>query len=590
MTDLSIQYSLSIPDVNAHIAEVSIRVSHAAAGPLEFAMPRWTPGSYLMREFARHVQGLTAVGALCGALVVTKTAPGVWSVLVPRGDCGEVCVSYRLYAHDLSVRCNHVTDEHAFFNGAATFLFVQGCEDLACDLEIAAPCEDWKIYTALPCLDGAVFPLRAGRFQSSDYDHLIDCPVLMGAHQEVAFAAAGTTHRFVFSGAAPVPMEQLALDIPPLVEATAALFEGDIPYRSYLHLVLHTDSVRGGLEHRNSCAYMFPRNHYVAEDGYEDFLSLVSHEHLHAWNVKRIRPQVLGPFDYRHEAYTRALWVMEGVTCYYESVLLLRAGIVTEDRFLALLAKRIGALSQVPGRRLQSLETASLDAWIKHYRPDESSRNTSVSYYLKGEVVGWLLDLEIRCRTEGQRSLDDVMRLLWRRYRAEGTGFVEEELQGWVEDIAGGSLDSFFARFIRGTDEPDYGAALGRLGLALEPVGHDPELPDLGIETREAGDGVLVVAGVRRGSPAESAGVYPGDELVALGREKLDRRRKDGVLRRYRPGMEAELHLFRQGQLRRVLVRFGSKPVKEFAIRRLEQSDDQSNALREGWLARTPRE
>lgn len=585
MIDLPIQYSLSIPDINGHLAEVSIHIPTPAAGALRVAMPSWTPGSYLMREFARHVQQLRAEDHSGNPLNVHKTARGVWEVDVEQDGLEEVCVTYRVYCHDLSPRCNHVTDEHAFFNGPSIFMFVEGAESRACTLDVEAPRDDWKIYTALPNQEGATFPLRTARFEASDYDHLADCPLLLGAHDELAFSAAGTTHRFVFAGAAPVPTEQLALDIPPLVKATADLFDGDIPYDSYLHIVLHTESARGGLEHRNSAALLFPRNHWVAEHGYEDFLALVSHEHFHAWNVKRIRPAVLGPFDYLNEAYTRALWVMEGVTCYYESILLLRAGLVTEERFLELLAKRIADLRQVPGRKRHSLEDASFDAWIKLYRRDESTINTSVSYYLKGEVIACLLDLEIRAMTGGERSLDDMMRRLWTRYRQEGSGYPEEAFQGWLEEIAGGSLEPFFDRYVRGTDEPDYDAFFARVGLHLAAVDHDPARPYLGVGTKELGDGVIAVDNVRRGSPAEAGGLYPGDELVALDGLKFNRHTHDAILRRYAPGAEADLHVFRRGELRMLRVRFGSAPVTRYALSVDEAAPGEAKGAREAWLA-----
>ncbi len=578
-----IQYSLSISNVNAHLAEVAVHVPSPAAGALSVAMPSWTPGSYLMREFARHVQQFGAVDQTGERLAWRKTARGVWEISVPEGTA-EVVVTYTLYAHDLSPRCNHVTDEHAFFNGASAFMFVMGAEGRSCTLDIECPFPDWKIYTALPNQEGTTFPLCTGRFVATDYDHFIDCPILLGAHEVLAFPAAGTTHRFVFAGEAPVPTEQLALDIPPLVQATADLFDGDIPYDSYLHIVLHTESMRGGLEHRNSAALLFPRNHWVAEHGYEDFLALVSHEHFHAWNVKRIRPQVLGPFDYLNEGYTRALWVMEGVTCYYESVLLLRAGLVTEERFLELLAKRIADLRQIPGRRLHSLEDASFDAWIKLYRRDESSDNTSVSYYLKGEVVACLLDLHIRAVTDGAKSLDDMMKRLWARYRAEGTGYPEEAFQGWLEDIAGASLDAFFDKFVRGTEEPDYDEHLAPFGLRLEAVDHDPDKAYLGISTREIGDALMAVDKIRRGSPAEAAGVYPADQIVALDGLKLDRKTQDGLLRRYRPGSESELHVFRRGKLVSVKVRFGSPPVDKYAIVAAESPSAEAESARRRWL------
>jgi predicted metalloprotease with PDZ domain len=461
-------------------------------------------------------------------------------------------------------------------------MYVEGRQRLDHVLHVKAPFEAWKIYCALPSKARAELPVGEGRFEAQDYDHLVDCPIEMGDHQEFDFKACGALHRVVLVGRNQAPVERLKVDLPKLVKATKELF-GELPYKRYLTLVMHTEEGRGGLEHRDSTALVFPRDHYATEEGYEDFLCLWCHEHFHAWNVKRIRPTVLGPFDYTREAYTRALWAMEGITSYYENPLMVRAGLMTPMRALELFGRRIGTLLQTPGRRLHSLEEASFDAWIKYYRPDESTQNTTVSYYLKGELVACLLDLELRVRTGGERSLDDVMRELWRRYQASGEGFVEEHLQGLIEEVAGGSLQGFFDAYLRGVEEPPWEECFARVGLRFEPADHDPAKPYLGVNQREVGD-TLWVESVKAGSAAEQAGVSPGDELVALDGKKLDRRSLPRLLAGIKPGHEVDLHVFRLGVLRCIRVRFGSALVERYALRPDPDASPQTFALARGWL------
>jgi predicted metalloprotease with PDZ domain len=579
-------YTICVSDPNANELEVTLTLRGLSPGPLRLLMPAWSPGSYLLREYARHVQRFQALAGEHGDEAPTlpwrKTARGAWEVQIPEGVT-TLTVRYFLWAYELSVRCNYVSTQRVFINGASTWMRAEGF-DGPCALEARAPREDWKIYTALPCADGAVTPLHRARFEAESYDHLVDCPIEMGDHQEFLFQASGAAHRLVMAGPHRAPVDQLVQEIPRIVKATRALF-GELPYKQYLTLVAHADEGRGGLEHRDSTALIFPTHHYAAEHGVEDFLCLLTHEHFHAWNVKRIRPAVLGPFDYDREAYTRALWLMEGTTCYYETILMYRAGLMTAPRMLELLGQRIGEVSQTPGRKLRSLEEASFDAWIKHYRPDASSRNTTISYYLKGELISWLLDLEIRRRSDNQRSLDDVMRHLWHRYGRPDLGFDEDQLPAIFAEATGVDLTDCFARYVRGVEDPDWAALLSDFGLTFQPHQHDPARPTLGLTHREDGDRLLIDS-VKQSGPAQQAGLYPGDELVALDNHKIDRRTLPALLAGRRPGEQIDLHVFRLGQLTHARLRLGSSPIEHYAITLAPDPSDRALSLRQRWLAR----
>ncbi len=576
-----LHYALTIADIHHHLVDVTLTVPAPAGEALELTMPSWSPGSYLLREYGRHVQRFAAADADGAPLAAAKISRNTWRVDLG-GARQSVTVSYRLFCHDLNVRANHVEDTHAFLNGPSVFMRVDGRADEPLTVEIRAPFEGWRIHTGLSPVDGPRTPSGAARFQAADYDELVDCPFLLGPFDPIVFEAAGTQHRLVLVGPNNAPVERLTADMARTVEATGGFFGGDIPYSDYLTIVLHSDGARGGLEHRNSTVLMFPQHGYANDEGYEDFITLFSHEHFHVWNVKRIRPDTLGPFDYANENYTRALWIMEGFTSYYENILLLRAGLMTPKRFLDLLGKRIGALQTTPGRALHALEEASFDAWIKLYRPDESTPNTTVSYYLKGEIVALALDLTLRHLTKGARSLDDLMRDLWARFKATGAGFPEADFQGYVEAIADADLDPFFTSYVRGTDEIDYDALLTPFGLRLAPAAQAAPVW-LGAQTSNVGDRV-VLSSVLTGSPAALAGLYAGDELVALDGFKVDRNTLKPTLDRLSPGQALTAHVFRRGQLRQADLTLTAPPPSIYTLEDVNDPSPEALQLRGAWL------
>ncbi|MCA1557420.1 MAG: peptidase M61, partial [Acidobacteria bacterium] len=455
-----ISYTVSMPKPHTHLLDVEIRLRGALPAQSDLIMPVWTPGSYLVREYERHVQDFDARDATGRALRWTKTSKSTWRV--ETASARELVVTYSVYAKELTVRTNEVNDQHAFWNNAALLMYPDGQLKAPSTLRVA-PFGNWKVATGLPAVQG-----RANTFRAENFDILYDSPVEVGNFKTLAFDVRNVPHRIIIDGEGNYDMERMRRDFQKIVEASVTLMGGEIPYRDYT-FILHTRSTGGGgLEHLNSTALIYPRFRFRPDASYKDFLSLVAHEFFHLWNVKRIRPDALGPFDYTQENYTRLLWVAEGITSYYENIILLRAGILSPEEYLGGVASSIQDLQNRPGRFEQSLEESSFDAWIKYYRPDENSVNTQISYYDKGALVGALLDLEIRRASKDARSLDDVMRALYEEHYKKGRNYTPEDFQRIAERVAGASLENFFSRYVRGREEIDFNAILNHAGLYLD--------------------------------------------------------------------------------------------------------------------------
>jgi predicted metalloprotease with PDZ domain len=568
---------------HTHLFEVAITIDGWSEPRLDLVMPSWTPGSYMIRDYARHVQDFVATSDGHPARW-EKTAKDTWRVETTVS--GRVRVTYRVYAHDLTVRTCHLDGTHGFANGAAVFLFIPGHTREAVTLEIAVPAR-WQVATGLEPLGGGngIF-----RFRARDYDELVDGPVECGTHRLLEFEVDGVPHRIALWGKGNEDEARLTEDTRAIVRAQREFF-GGVPYKRYT-FIHHLASGRGGLEHRNSSVFLVDRFGFRPRASYERFLELVSHEFFHVWNVKRIRPKPLGTFDYRVENHTRQLWTMEGVTTYYEKRFVAAAGLYSKERFLERVAEEISTLQAQPGRALQSLEQSSFDAWIKHYRPDESTANTSVSYYLKGSLVALLLDLEIRALTSRAKCLDDVVKHLAHEATLDDGGFAEPDgYLAAVEKVVGdqgGAFKKFFERFVAGTAELDYERALGHAGLALAWTRASAADGDrqgwLGATTRTEGR-ALVVACVRSDGPAESAGIYAGDEVLAIDGARVDAARLASRVAERPPGSTVRVSVFRRDVLYEIPVTLGEAPAESATILPSERATVEQTALREAWLA-----
>ena len=599
-----VRFTVRMPRPHTHLFEVRMEIMGTAErAHLDLHMPVWTPGSYLVREYARHVQRLVVHDEEGRRCPVRKTDKATWRV-----DCGgarALTVDYEVYSHELAVRTNHLDDSHGFYNGPALYLYATDL--LATPVEVRLePPEGWDVFCGLEAIDAAHYLYRA-----PDYETLLDTPVEMGPHRAIEFEILGVPHRYVFWGGPSNLVDEARLieDTRRIVMANADVFGGQLPYEDgYIFIVHLTDEGRGGLEHHNSTVLLWPRMGFVQEgvagaktkdpqEPYLDFLRLVAHEHFHVWNVKRLRPQVFHGYDLQSENYTGELWTVEGITSYYELRALLRAGILDGERFLKIVADTIRALEQVPGRRVHSLEEASFDAWIKLYRPDENTLNSSVSYYLKGELAALILDLQIREHSAGERSLDDVLHHAWQHHYLSTTagavggesaalgGYEEGAYEGMVAEVTGLKAADFFERTIRGTDELDWEEALGAVGLALER-GHEHGAPPawLGVHAAAGDGGRAVVRRVPTDSCAQRGGIYAGDELVALNGHQLVAHGLDVMVQRYRPGDTVGVHLFRRGLLHQRQVTLQEKPQDQYKICRVEAPEESQLALLEGWL------
>jgi predicted metalloprotease with PDZ domain len=564
--------------------EVEARLRYAnAPDAVELRMPVWTPGSYLVREFERNVQGFQPSGDGGRALQWTKTDKDTWRV--ETAGSREVRVRYSVYSNELSVRTNEVNDRHAFWNNAALLVYPAGHLGSPSIVRVE-PFGNWKIATGLPAVAG-----ERNTFRAENFDVLYDSPFIASDFRVIPFEVKGVPHRIVVDGEGNYDAERMRRDVQKVVEAEAEMM-GEIPYRDYTFILLLGASGGGGLEHLNSTALTWRRFGFSSNDDWQNFAGLVAHEFYHLWNVKRMRPDALGPFDYTRENYTRLLWVAEGCTDYYAGVFVRRAGLLTDRQYLDNFARNVQGLQNTPGRLEQSAEESSFDAWIKYYRPDENSVNSSISYYDKGAILGLLLDLEIRRRSKDSRSLDDVMRALYTDYFKRGRNYTPEDFQREAERAAGSSLDDFFKAYVRGREELDYNAALEWVGLRLDTSapntaraasGESSYVYPLGATVAQDGERVIV-RNVHAGEPAYEQGLNSGDQIVAVDgyratRDFLLARASDG-----KPGDTLTLTVFRADELRTFTFKLGAGRNVTYRIVPVASPTEQQRRNYQTWL------
>lgn len=576
VTTPEIKFTVSMPQPHTHLLVVEMRVQpNNSKTDLDLAMPVWTPGSYLIREYARHVQDFTARDAAGKELAWTKINKNTWRVA--RGTAAEVVINYRVYANELTVRTNELNDRHAFWTPAALLLNVVGALDAPATVRVE-PFGNWKVATGLPAVPG-----QPNTFRAENFDVLYDAPFDVGDFTELKFEVRGVPHRIVIDGAGNYNANRLRDDTQKIVMAAANMM-GELPYKDYTFLLHLRPTGGGGLEHLNSTALIARRDSFTNPAEYLDFLTLVAHEYFHLWNVKRIKPDALGPFDYDRENYTKLLWVAEGITSYYENVLVLRAGLMRERQFLDLITNTIKNVQAKPGRQQMSLEEASFDSWIKYYRQDENSVNSQISYYDKGALVGWLLDLEIRRRSDGNKSLDDVMRYLYREYAQKNRNYTPADFQRAAEMMAGQSLEDFFRQYVRGRDELDYNTALNAFGLRLNPENPNGiPRPYLGADIANE-NGKLIVRRIYAGSPAYQQGLNTGDEILAMDGMRVT---PDTFNRRLgeKPYNESiTLNLFRLDELRTFTIKLTGRVEPDYRIIPMSDASMMQRRLYQGWL------
>ncbi len=566
-----ISYTVSMSKPWTHLLEVEMRLNWAQMPEkAEVSMPVWTPGSYLVREYARHVENFSANDASGNALVWNKTDKNSWQIDT-KGAKGIV-VKYNVYANELTVRTNELNDDHAFFTPAALLMFPKDQLKAASTVKVN-PYKDWRIATGLPKVEG-----QTNVFRAENYDILYDSPFEVGDFHDIYFTVRGKQHRFVVDGEGNYDLDKIAKDTAKIVEESYKIF-GELPYNDYTFIL----NLRGGggLEHLNSTALQWNRFGFTGAR-YSDFMALVAHEYFHLFNVKRIRPDALGPFDYNNENYTKLLWVAEGGTAYYESVLVERAGIISANNFLDGKAAQIQSLQERPGRFEASLEEASFDAWIKYYRQDENAVNNQISYYDKGELVNFLLDIEIRSSSKGAKSLDDVMRHLYNEFYKKNKNYTPEDYQKVSEMMAGKSLDNFFAKYVRGRDEIDYDAILNGIGLQLKN-NKGRETSYLGATLRQDGER-LTITNLPKGTPAYEQGLNANDQIIAIDGIRANQTFLQTYLGEKKVGEKVKLTFFRFDELREIEIILGGRARSAYLIVSAETPTDDQKMIYKNYL------
>lgn len=583
----AIRFKLDLRESHTHYAEIEATFHGVAElSELIVRLPVWSPGSYLVREYAQHISAMKASADDGRARSVKKIDKSSWRI-----DCRDshtITLKYRVYGHDLGVRNNHFDGSHAFVTPAATFVYVDERLHEAIEVDVVAP-PNWKTFTGLKRpVESKAF------FVASDFDQLYDCPLEVGPHESFDLEILGRPHRFVTWGKGNIDFVRLKEHLPKLVEANAEIFGGELPYENYTTIILLTDNLYGGLEHKNSTALMYPRFEFesgksldapIEDDSYINFLSLFAHEHFHVWHVKRIRPERLGPFDYQRENLTRDIWTIEGITSYYNDVTLLRANLISPKKFLDMMAQNIKRMETIPGRFVESVEESSFNAWIGIYRPHENSVNASVSYYLKGAIVAALIDIYIRTESQGEKSLDDVLRYLW-QHHAKDRGYPEGALESIIEESTGVNMGDVFDTLVRGTQDPDYTDYLEGVGLELSRKHKGEPGPWLGVDLKESGGSVLV-SSVRADGPAHGL-LSPGDELLAIG--GFRQKGTDLKPRLKLAGLNEVVNVLisRRDEIIEVPLVVRQEPPTEYEIRMREGMTSEVRELLVAWLGGLP--
>lgn len=565
-----IAYTVSMSKPWTHLLEVEMRLKFPTAQQsVELKMPVWTPGSYLVREYARHVQDFDARSG--APLTWRKLNKNTWQIEAKGAT--SVVVSYRVYSNELTVRTNELNDEHAFWNNGALLMFPKGHLAAPSTVEVR-PYANWKIATGLP---------KAGTgnvYRAPNFDVLFDSPFEVSNFAETTFSVRGKQHRVVMSGEGNYDLNQIAKDAAKIVEEGYKIF-GELPYDDYTFIV----NLRGGggLEHLNSTALQWNRFGFKPQSRYMGFLNLVAHEYFHLWNVKRIRPDALGPFDYENENYTKLLWVAEGMTSYYEGLLLLRAGLISDKDFLGGKASMIEDLQSRPGRFETSLEEASMDAWIKYYRQDENSVNNQISYYDKGDIVSMMLDITIRTASGGAKSMDDVLRYLYAENFKKGRGYTPEEFQKAAEMMAGKSLDDFFSKYVRGEAEIDYAGIMNGIGIKVAISEPAKNRAYLGADLAEE-NGRLNIRTVAANTPAYDQGLNTGDQIVAIDGYRASQSFLQSYLADKKPNDKVKLTIFRFDKMRDIVFTLGGNMRRDYSFEPVDQPTAEQSKLYQGYL------
>ncbi len=555
--DLKISYLVDVNEPHTHLFKIKITVDNVGTRYLDFSMPAWMPGYNRILDFARNIQEFQAHDGRQEKLKFEKLDKQTWRVYKSKDRTIEL--EYKVYANNLQNIniASHIDETHAFFNGAAVFLYVVGAVEKPVELMIKKP-EEWKIATGLERLSHYTF-------KADNYDQLIDCPTEIGTFVEYDFTVEAIPHHIVIYGLGDFDASFIVNDVSKIVRACYDFF-GELPYKEYTFIYHLTDRKRrSGVEHANSTAILFNKQDFYAGRKYDEFLTVTAHEFFHLWNIKRIRPQGWGPFDYTKESYTKSHWFTEGITSFYTGIILVRSGLWSRDKFYQDMADKISTFENKPGKKLMSLVEAS---WNILARPD-NLRDATISYYIKGAVVGFMLDCEIRRRTANKKSLDHVLWHLNTHFAQKNKAYREEELLKIINDISQRDFNDFYQKFIAGTIDLPYNDFFRPVGIELTITEEQP-VPYLGIETQKTFDNSLRVEHVIPGSPAYESGIDANDIILALNNRRIFFDNWQDFLGQLEIGEVISIALFHRDQMIEKKVKIGKKQKTRFQIREIE--------------------
>ena len=577
-----IAFDVSFTEPQAHYAEVEMNISGLKAAHIDLKMPVWTPGSYLIREFSKNVEGFKAFGSGGKELSFEKINKNTWRINTD--NSGQVKVSYRVYSFEISVRTSFVDESHAFLSPAGTFMYPDGQLNAASEVTIN-PYKSWsKISTGLEKVSS-----KPNTFSAPDFDILYDSPFEVGNQDIFDFVAEGVQHEVAMYGGGNYDKEILKRDISKIVTEQTRTF-GVNPNKRYVFIVHNFNSGGGGIEHLNSTVLGASRNSYNTEAGLLRFLGLVSHEYFHIWNVKRLRPIALGPFDYNQENYTRNLWIAEGFTAYYQDIYTKRAGLQSPDRYLMNLATSISSVENQPGNRVEAVSDASFDAWIKQYRPNENSANSTISYYSKGALIALIMDLETIHSTQANAGLDEVMKAMYDEfYTKKGRGYTDAEFKTMLEKISGKSFADVYKDYVNGLKTIDYNKYLGYAGFTLTDDADKGYDAYLGAVTALK-DGKIILTNVSRQSPAWNAGLNVNDEILSIDGNRINNvsdprlSEVEKFISGKKPGEKITISFNRDGLIRQTELTLVRNPNHRFRIGSLPNLTDSQIAVRKRWL------
>ncbi|NPA72831.1 MAG: M61 family metallopeptidase [Gammaproteobacteria bacterium] len=597
-----IHYRLCPADPKGHLFEVTLTIPQPEMPVQNISLPTWIPGSYLIRDFSKHLLSLSAQDSQGQPLTINMVNKSCWQIDSASSHGQPITISYQVYAWDLSVRGAHFDESHAFFNGTSVFLAVENQRSTPCLVSILeteqTQSQQWRVATGLPYTE--INAQGFGDYMATDYATLIDHPFEIGDYTEICFEACGIPHKMVLTGLFDCDQARLKADLIKICEYEIELFGAPAPMQDYLFQVMVTGSDYGGLEHRNSTALMCSRNDLPyegmgeASEGYLQFLELCSHEYFHTWNVKRIQPAVYQNADLSSPVYTNQLWWFEGITSYYDGLILLRAGLINADTYLKLLAKQMTRVYRMPGRFKQSVAESSLTTWTKFYQQDENAPNAIISYYTKGSLIALALDLMIRQQTQNDKSLDDVLLTLWSQYGKTERGLVEGEIERICSEVSGIDLSDFFARYLYGTEDIPFETLFAAVGIeftlrsptALMDLGGATSEPclavSLGANLADTPTGGVKITHVWQQQSAYQAGLSAGDELIAINEIRVHNKQQvETLLKRSQANAQWQCCFFRRDELRQCTLTLQAAEADRVSL--AEVSEPSSTVTTE-WL------